>query len=158
MKSGFKIAVSVVILIFGLGLLMPAAYAREDKKMQGHQGGLKNKVFFKAHLLLKNQEELGLSAEQIKKIKKIKIDIKKDLIQKKAKIDLIVVDIKAQIWEDKINTKAINKLIDRKYELKKAKAKSLLQAYVSLKKILTDEQKERLKQLFKACKKKKAKH
>ncbi len=88
----------------------------------------------------------------------IKIDIKKDLIQRKAKIDLIVVDIKAQMWEDKINTKAINKLIDQKYELKKAKAKSLLQAYVSLKKILTDEQKERLKELFKACKKKKAKH
>ena len=158
MKSGFKIAVSVVILIFCLGLLMPAAYARGDKKMQGHQAGFENKIFLKAHMMLKNQEELGLSAAQIKKIKKIKIDIKKDLIQRKAKIDLIVVDIKAQMWEDKINTKAINKLIDQKYELKKAKAKSLLQAYVSLKKILTDEQKERLKEFFKACKKKKAKH
>lgn len=47
---------------------------------------------------------------------------------------------------------AINKLIDEKYELEKARAKSLVKAYAELKGILTEEQKKRLKDLHKKCK------
>jgi Spy/CpxP family protein refolding chaperone len=114
--------------------------------------GLKEKFFHKAHFMLKNKKKLGLSTEQVKKIKDLKIKTKKDLIKRKASIDIIAIDVKVQLWEDVINAKAVNSLIDKKYELKKAKAKSLVGAYVALKNVLTEEQKEDLKALLGKCK------
>jgi len=55
------------------------------------------------------------------------------------------VDIKSKLGEDTIDTKSINKLIDQKYEMKKAKAKSLVEAYAAFQNILSDDQKKKLK-------------
>ena len=75
------------------------------------------------------------------------------MIRKKAEIDIVALDIKAAMRDEQINTGAIDKLIDRKYDLKKAKAKSLVGAYAAVNGILTDEQKSKLKSLWKKCKK-----
>ena len=128
-------------------------YAYDCKKTKGHKKDFGGKVFHKAHFLLKSKEELGLSDKQVKKIKDLKLEAKKDLITKKAEIEVLALDIKAKMHEEKIDTKAINKLIDKKYELKKAKSKSLVGAYAALKNVLTKEQKKKLKGLYKKCKK-----
>lgn len=155
--KGKTIIVASLILVLIASYLLPVAYAYDSKKTKGYHCGLKDKLFRKAHFILKNQEELGLSDEQVKKIKNLKLEAKKDLIKKKAEIDVIAVDIKAKMWEDAVDTEAVNKLIDQKYELKKAKTKSLMEAYAALKSILTEEQKKKLKDLWKKCKKKKEK-
>jgi hypothetical protein len=118
--------------------------------------GLGDKFFCKAHMILKKKEELGLSDKQVKKIKDLKIKTKKDLIRKKAEIDIIALDIKVAMHGEKINTATVNKLIDRKYNLKKEKAKSLVGAYAMLKGMLTSGQKDKLKAIWKKCKKQKA--
>jgi len=134
------------------------AYAHDSGKAEGRHGKSKNKFFCKTHFVLKNEDELGLSDKQAEQIKNLKIRTKKDLIRKKAEIDILALDIKAEMRKDPINTNAINKLIDKKYELKKEKAKFLVSAYAALKGTLTAEQKTKLKDLLKKHKEKMAQH
>ncbi len=98
--------------------------------------------------MIVNQDELDLSDKQLEKIEDLKINVKKDLIKRNAEIDLIGVDIKSRLRDEKIDKKAINSLIDRKYELKKAKAKSLIDVLVELKNTLSEEQEKKLKDIW----------
>ena len=132
-------------------LLTSQVYAEQGRMKAGH-GDMEGQFCQKAMLIVKNQEELGLSDEQVKKIKDLKLATKKEMIRKKAEIDVLALDIKAGLWEDEIDVAALNGLIDRKYELKKGKAKSLVAAYASLKSMLTKEQHEALKSLRKRSK------
>ena len=129
------------------------AWAFGGGKTKERYKGLEKKFFYKTHMMLKNQDELGLSDKQVEKIKGLKIETKKDLIRKNAEIDVIALDIKAAMWDEQIDTGAIDKLIDKKYDLKKEKAKSLVGAYAAVKGILTSGQKDKLKDLWKKCKK-----
>ncbi|MFC1624182.1 Spy/CpxP family protein refolding chaperone [Candidatus Omnitrophota bacterium] len=154
MKARF-IALMSLILVLVLSFAVPATYAYDcgKSKGKGHSSkGLDEKIFYKAHFILKNEEELGLSDEQVKEIKDLKIKTKKDLIKSKAEIELAALDVKTKLWEDVIDTEAISGLIDKKYELKKAKVKSLVEAYAALKNILTEDQKKTLKSLWRNCK------
>lgn len=137
----------VLMIIVCFALSTSYAYAEGLEKMKGGHEGVENEVCHKAMAILKNQEELGLSDEQVEKIKELKISVKKDSIRRKADIDILVLDIKAASWGDTIDINAVNALIDKKYELKKEKAKSLVAADVALKSILTEEQQKKLKAL-----------
>jgi Spy/CpxP family protein refolding chaperone len=127
---------------------LPMAYAGHDQKCGKCGQGLDSKILKKLHLAIEYQDELEASDSQIRKIRELKMRLKKDLIQRKAAIDLMGVDIKSKLWANDIDKKEINQLIDRKYELKKAKAKSLVEALIELKDILKDEQEEKLKDLM----------
>jgi Spy/CpxP family protein refolding chaperone len=135
----------VMMVLVCFVLLAGYGYAFEHGKGKGGHGGFEEQFCHKAMLIIKNQEELGLTDEQVKKIKDLKVSTKKDLIRKNAEIDILALDIKAAMWEDVIDTNAVNALIDKKYELKKENAKSLVAAYVALKTILTEEQQKKLK-------------
>lgn len=162
---GKKIMTLALVMSFLALVALPAAVQadKHGRKMgcqrcqykgKGHkEKGLDEKIFYKAHFLMKNQEELGLSDEQVEKIKDLKVDVKKDLIKKDAEIEILAVDIKAKLYEDKIDVKAINKLVDQKYEIKKEKAKTLVEKYAALKGMLSEEQMGKLKGLFKKCEK-----
>lgn len=114
----------------------------------------KDKIMHKAHFMIENKEGLGLTDEQVKKIKDLKMKAKKESIKAEADIEITALDIKSAMWEEKIDTEAVNALIDKKYELKKQNAKSMVKTYAELKGILTAEQKAKMKELYKACKKK----
>jgi Spy/CpxP family protein refolding chaperone len=137
----------VMMLLVCFALLAGYTYADEHGKEKGGHGGFEDQFCHKAMLIIKNQEELGLSYGQVKKIKYLKVSTEKDLIKKNAEIDILAIDIKAAMWEDKIDANAVNALIDKKYELKKENAKSLVAAYVALKTILTEEQQKKLNAL-----------
>ena len=132
-----------LLIVFALSV----AYA--GHKPQGKQRGygLEKKIYHKLRLVIVNQDELDLSDKQLEKIEDLKINVKKDLIKRNAEIDLIGVDIESRLRDEKIDKKAINSLIDRKYELKKAKAKSLIDVLVELKNILSAEQEKKLKDI-----------
>ena len=142
--SGILIVFACYLVMFAL----PMAYAGDDQKCEKCGYGLERKILKKLHLAIENQDELQASDSQIKKIKELKIALKKDLIQRKAEIELIGVDMQSKLCTDDINKKEINQLIDRKYELKKAKARFLVEALIELKKILKDEQEEKLKDIM----------
>lgn len=151
-----RIAV-VVVLVMTFGLLGGAAFADHCEKggcqHAKDKGGLEAKFCAKAHFLMKNQEELGLSDDQIAKINGIKLNNKKDLIKRNAEIEILALDIKSALYAETVDTKAVNALIDKKYDLKKENTKVLVGAYAALKEILTKEQKEKMKDLWKKCKK-----
>lgn len=151
-----KKTVIASLLAFALILNITAleAYAFNCGKTKGRAWSLERTFFRKAHLILINQEELGLSDKQVKEIRDLKTKAKKDLIRKNAEIDIIALDISRAMWEEPVDTGAINKLIDKKYDLKKENAKSLVEAYAALKGVLKDEQKDKLKTLWEKCTKK----
>ena len=152
MKKGIAVA---AIIILAIGILTPYGYADHCPMMKGggQKDGLEEKFCHKAHFILENEEDLGLSDEQIGKIKDLKLETRKDLIKKDAEIETLALDIKAKLSEDVIDTKSAGELIDRKYELKKEKAKAIVEAIASLKNTLTEEQRKKLKGLWKKCKK-----
>lgn len=113
--------------------------------------GLDEMLFKKCHFILMNKEELGLSEEQVDKVVALKTKAKKDNIMKEAEIEALAIDVKAELWKDEIDLNAVNKLIDTKYDLKKQNAKNLVASYAELKKILSESQMDKLKELWKKC-------
>ncbi|MFH1412297.1 MAG: Spy/CpxP family protein refolding chaperone [Candidatus Omnitrophota bacterium] len=109
--------------------------------------GLDEKIFMKAGMIIKNQEELGVTDEQVAKVKTLKTALKKDIVRKDAEIEILKIDIESNMYSDAINVEAMNELVDKKYDIKKAKAKALVKAYADLKGILTAEQQAKLKDM-----------
>ena len=101
----------------------------------------------KIGVIMRNREKLGLSPEQMQAIKSLKYQVKKDMISKTAEIDLASLDMKVELWKDKISASAINMIVDKKYELKKQKARAIVSAIVKLKSILNEAQKQELEGL-----------
>ncbi len=155
MKTRF----AVCMLAIFLAAAVPAAYAHQCQMMKGSehgqhgQSGFEGKFCHKARFILENEEELGLTEEQVKKIGDLQLQTKKSLIGKDAEIEALALDINSKLNEDTIDTKAVSELINMKYELKKEKAKLAVESMASLKNILTDEQKKKLKGIWKKCRK-----
>ncbi len=156
-KRLMAIAAAVLVTILAVAIAISFADEYGCKESKGHYGKSKSEVESKAYKILKYGEELRLSDIQIDKIKELLLKSKKDAIKQDAEIEVITLDIKSQMRADNIDTEVINTLIDKKYELKKAKAKSSMAAYIQLKSILTNKQKGRLKKLYKKGKTKKEK-
>lgn len=145
----------VVVVFMLAALLSCAAEVRADGecgKMCMYQKSDKmdmdEMLFRKFHMILENAKELGLSAQQIESIKDLKLKTKKDLIVKESEIDLAALDVKTELWKDAINLNAVNPLIDRKYDLKKEKAKILVAAMAGIKKTLSKDQMDKLKAMY----------
>ena len=111
---------------------------------------LSEKFFHMAHTIFENHEELGFSEEKLRRLKDLKINTKKSLIRSTAEIDIAGVDIMAKMWECSPNIIEINKLIDKKFTLKRDSMKKLVSAFLSLKKMLSKEQFHKLHSICKA--------
>ena len=108
------------------------------------------KFFHFAHLALENHEELGLSEEAVKKIRELKIGTKKSLIRNRAEAELLMVDIISKLHTEKPEISEINRLIDKKFDVKKAGMKKLIASFVALKKLLSKEQMKQMKTICKS--------
>jgi len=151
MKS--KCILTIVLisgLIFGGAAAKVYAFEKGDKE---HHWDLEEKFTGRLKMILSNKDALGLSEEQIKNVKDLKMKTKKDLIRMDAEIDVTRLDIESAMWDETADTETINKLIDKKYDLKKEKAKSLVAACNALKGILTKEQNDKMKEMCKEHKK-----
>lgn len=134
------------VLMWAAQPFVQAAYS-QCNHMGGRGSNMQGKFFQKFGKIMKNQEALGLSDEQLDVIKKLKWDLKKEMIKQTAEIDVLEVDIDAALYEDTVDMEKVGGLIDQKYEYKKAKAKTIAGAVAELKKILTEEQLAKLKEL-----------
>ena len=148
MKMQKLMSLGLVLLVCAF-FTAPGVYAKEcsQGKKDGHGCNFGKKVLGTMHLAMENQEELALSKDQVAKIKTLKVATKKDLIRNKAEIDVLAIDIKSKLSEETVDLAGVNKIIDQKYELKKAQEKSLVAACVKFRGILTDEQKQKLKKM-----------
>lgn len=155
----------LVVAVLGVFLLFnPSAYADTDggHPMWHHAGGMMGyshheqsqcpitrKFMMKAHALLENQKELGLSADQVKTIKDLKLQMEKDSIRQKADQEIFQLDLKSKLGEDKIDVEGTNALIDKAFASSTAAAKSNLEAYAKLKNVLTPDQLAKMKDFWK---------
>ncbi len=141
MKKIITVFISLMIITtstFAMYQYQPDGHGR--KMMHGGKGKLEMKIMHILRGALKNKEELNLSNDQVSKLKSIKTDTKKELIKKQSEIDILKIDIKSFLHEDKINIEAVNKLIDSKYDIKKSKAKYLVVKLAEVKLILNNDQ------------------
>lgn len=111
-----KYLVLTIALIAALGLMQSIALA--DKKAsydhgKTHKKSTEDKFFKKVKMIYLYQDELNVTDKQLDQITALKITLKKDLITKKAEVDVIKVDIKSLLYEDEIDVRAVNKLIDQ---------------------------------------------
>lgn len=116
---------------------------------KGGDEGLDKKFFMKAHFIIENAGEIGLSADKVEAIKALKIETKKSMIRQDAEIEVAKIDIKSALYNYPIDVDAVNKLVDQKYELKKAKAKAAVAALAKLKGELSKDQYDKLVTLWK---------
>lgn len=162
-----RVALVVVLVAFlAVSFLALDSYAEMQGKGMKKDGGmckmckmkkmgdmdkkdLTSKFYMKAWVAMENQEELGLTDKQVGQIKTLKYETKKDVIKKNAEIDVIAVDIKVSLWEDSIDTQSVNMLVDKKYNLKAEKTKTIINAMAKFKSILTKDQMTKLKDLCK---------
>lgn len=103
--------------------------------------------------LWKHEESMGITQEQMEKIKDIKHKAVKEMIQLTADKDIIYVDLKSAMWKEKINVSEINKLIDQKYAVKVKLAKKYVKAIGDVQDVLTEEQRAHWMEIAKAKKK-----
>ena len=143
-----KKIVSLIAVAVALSVITTPVFANS----QGHKKGLEQKFYHKAYFFGSHAEELGLSDDQVKSIWAMKRDTKKYLIRQQAEIDVLRVDIKGHLHEQKIDQAVISELIDKKYDLKKEKAKRLVKGIADLKGMLSDEQYAKAKAIWKSNK------
>lgn len=152
-----RIVIVFVMVLCALALVSSAAFADQCSmgkcnftpkchKIWSKKGH--DKMFFrKAHLALAHAAELGLSDDQVSKIKSLEYNLKKNLIKEDADIKLLELDIREEVKKDTVDTNAVNSLIDKKYAIKAGKAKEAVQAYANLKQVLTKDQYNKLKEM-----------
>jgi Spy/CpxP family protein refolding chaperone len=144
------------VLIFGLMQSVSLADKKyRDGDRQHKERSIAEKFFKAVKLMYVYQDKLKLTDEQLDQIKDLKVALKKDLIRKKAEVKVIKIEIHSLMYEKEIDLAAINKLIDQKYEIKKAKSKMVVDSCVKLKKILTEEQLKKFKETILDLKKEK---
>ncbi|MEW6535335.1 MAG: Spy/CpxP family protein refolding chaperone [Candidatus Auribacterota bacterium] len=154
MRSMVLATVTAAVLFLSTALYAGHGCQKCGGKGDGYgKDSIEDKFFKKVHFIVENQDELGISDEQIAQIKKLKYDTKKAIISAEADIEIAAMDIKAALYEDAVDIPSVMALVDKKYEVKKEKSKTIISAYIGLKNMLTPEQKDKMKELWKACKK-----
>ncbi len=139
------------VLFFVLTISLSKAYANHGHHGFGYkEGGLDEMFFMKAHFIQENHEALGLSDDKVEAIKNLKLETKKMLIKQNAEIDIASLDIMAKLHDYPVDVDAADKLVDRKYELKKTETKNLVEAIAKLKSNLTKDQYDKMHKLWEA--------
>jgi len=110
---------------------------------------LVEKFMKKAHFFLDNQAEIGLTDDQVAKIKTMKMDMKKVMIRNKAEHQIFMLDMKSKLSEPVLDVEGINAMIDQSMTGMANGAKSTVAALAELKSVLTDDQMTIAKEIWK---------
>lgn len=116
-------------------------------KMEGE-----GRFFHKSYFILSNGEALGLTDKQKADIQDLGFEVRKNLIRQNADIEVLNLEIEKALHGDSPDVKAIEQLVDQKYEARKAKEKFLIESVVKLKQNLSGDQQKKMKELFKQMK------
>ncbi|MDD5634733.1 MAG: Spy/CpxP family protein refolding chaperone [Candidatus Omnitrophica bacterium] len=159
-----KIVMMIVLAMFLFGFVSSAfAFHGEGEgrapkpgscphMMQG--GDYSRGSYCKIGILLSKAEELNLTESQIKAMMELKNRVDKQMINYDAQIGVVMIDLRAMMCQDDLNKAEIDKLIDKKYEIKKEKAKYITSTMVEVNSLLTPDQKKAYKSMMKnKCKK-----
>ena len=113
-----------------------------------------DKFMKKAHFLLEQKSEVGLTDDQVKTIKELKLQMEKDSIRQSADKKTFMLDLQSKLSEDKVDIEGANTLIDQNFAAASAAAKSNLATYAKLKSLLNPDQIKKMKTLHEQMEKK----
>lgn len=116
---------------------------------ESHQCPIIGMLMKKAHFLLCNKEAIGLTDEQVKTINGIKIDAKRAAIRDTADMEIMMLDMKAKLMEDKVDVEGLSAMVDQGMSGMAKNAKASIQNYAKLKSVLTPEQMAKAKEIWK---------
>jgi hypothetical protein len=102
----------------------------------------------KSCFLLSNAEELGLSDDQMKKIKSIKMEAKKQYILAKAQMEVGFIDMKMKLHEETVDIEGLNAMVDQFAAGFADATKKAIQNYAALKSVVTADQMAKAKKLW----------
>jgi len=111
-----------------------------------------SKLMKKTQFFMENQKELGLTDEQMKAIKDLKLAQEKESIRMMGEKQIFMLDIKSKLSEDKVDTAAIGAMIDQHTAAMAKAMKDSVAAYAQLKAIPTEDQMKIAKDLWSAKK------
>ena len=143
-----KLNVISVFLIAVL-LLVFAGYAFADERMgmgkAKHMGMGEHMTMIKQVLMM--ADYLGLSRKQMDDLNNLNIDLQINLINDNAAIEVAELKLMKLMSDYNLDKRAINKAVDKLYDLKKKKKKNMIDAHFKVMSILTKEQFKKLKEL-----------
>ena len=156
------------VSLFVLGLTAAAIYANCGSKdcAKGSEHAMKGHKTDKAcdsgscgkgkkiKIILHKAEKLKLTEDQKTKLNDLKTGCQKEKITKQAAIDIILIDIGNLLMTDKPDLDAIKDKINKKADLQAEIEFKCVETGVNATNVLNDEQKAKLKDLFKKKKKK----
>lgn len=140
-------AVTVLTLAL-LIMAVPSSQAAHGRGKSHDGWGLEEMFFYKAGFILSEQDELGLTEEQMEAIKDLKFEIGKEMIKQQAEIDVLALEVVSKLRGYPIDVEQVNQIVDQEYELKKVKERMTVGALARLKSVLTEEQYQKLKKLL----------
>jgi hypothetical protein len=105
-------------------------------------------IMKKSCFLLGNAEELGLSDDQMKKIKSIKMETKKQYILTKAQMEAGFIDLKMKLHEDTLDMEGLNAMADQFAAGFADATKKAIQNYAALKGVVTADQMAKAKKMW----------
>lgn len=139
MKSRYLVLATALTLI----LTAPAIACDMCKKMlKNPEQSLSKQVDY----ISENGAILGLSPQQIEKVKSTFVDAKKDIIKLDADYRVAQLDLEATLQKDPLDVNAAKNLIDKSTKASAEKMKRSIEAQSNILKILTPEQKTKLKE------------
>ena len=153
MKTSLKCLGIASLIAFLAAVPSVQANPKFCGKGEGKKFQLQEKVLHKAHFILEKEKELGLTQDQVKAIREIKVQAKKTKVELSAQAEIIGIDLFTEFHNDTVNLDKVNALIDKKFEVKKELAKKMAASFAQLKSVLTPEQKAKLKELFQSMRK-----
>ena len=99
----------------------------------------------KSHFFLENREALGLTDDQVKVIRDLKMEVKKNSIRDAAEMQIFMLDLDSKLSEDTVDAEAINAMMDKGMTSMLQSGKANVQAYAKLKAVPTKEQMAKFK-------------
>ena len=105
------------------------------------------KFMKKARFLLEHKSEMGLTDDQVKAVKDLKLQMEKDSIRQSTDKKIFLLDLQSKLSEDKVDVEGANTLIDQNFAAASTAAKSNLATYAKLKNLLSLDQVTKMKAL-----------
>lgn len=116
---------------------------------ESNQCPIIDKIMKKAHFFLDNQNEIGLSADQVKEIKTIKTDVAKSSIKMGASMQIFMLDLESKLGEDTVDIEGLGSMVDQGMAGMSQETKANIALYAKLKSVLTAEQMAKAKEIWK---------
>jgi len=143
-----KITLITVLMMFA----MLAASIAQPMQSRGFGKGMKMMNKFPGYTFYDmNQKDLGLSADQLKKLKFIDDAFQKERIDMRAKIQHSALELKDEMDKTNINKDALLAKQDNVQKLKNDMQKKAMSYKVDLYNVLTDEQKAKIGEIKRNC-------